>query len=124
LDGSNSARALVREINTARTWLSLTGFSVTLKTLHTLRRASTVQTGATSHDALTLLAIGIVLVGTANQLSFLLELRRQHAAVKHDGVSQGRRSVSLSLLLVVSLVLLMIGIVAISSMACAMGRLG
>ena len=111
-------------MNTARTWLSLVGFSVTLRTLHTLRRATVVYVGAPSHEGLTLLAVGIVLVGIANHLSIIFESHRRHAVATDRAVRPSGRSLPWSLAFIVALTLVMIGIVAISSVVYEIARLG
>ena len=111
-------------MNTARTWLSLVGFSVTLRTLHTLRRATAVRVGTPRPEVLTLLAVGIVLVGIANHLSFIFETHRRHAVATGRAVRPRGRPFSWSLAFIVALTLVMIGIVAISSVVYEIARLG
>jgi hypothetical protein len=107
-------------MNTTRLWLSLIGFAVTLETFRRLHRAATSYAGAsrTAEEALTLLAIGVLLLGIAHHLSFIVGLRG--TAVTPESRSRPKRPLPL----IVAVSLLAMGIVAISSMAYAISRLG
>jgi putative membrane protein len=115
-----------REMNSPRTWLSLIGSGITFLTLHTLRTARVPEAGAPSRfeEALTLVAIGILLIVIADHFRFVFELRHRQPISRSEGVGQGERSYPLPFTLIVALSLLMLGIVAVSSMAYEIGKLG
>jgi hypothetical protein len=97
-------------MNTARTWLSLVASGLTVATIHNLHIASGQKehTSSRVEEALALVSLGILLIATAHHFSFISGRRRRRGAVS----------------LVVALSLLMLGLIAISSMAFAVGKLG
>jgi len=112
-------------MTSTRTWLSLVGFGLTLPTLHTLYGALlTGRSPGRVEEALALISMGALLIATAYQLPFLFALCRREEAQAQDGISRDGRPRSLTVSLIAALSLMTIGVVAISSMAYAIGRLG
>jgi uncharacterized membrane protein YidH (DUF202 family) len=97
-------------MNTARTWLSMIGVGLTFPTLHRLHLARTLKHHAPVRidEGLALVSMGILLIATSHHVSFISTRRRRRGAPAS---------------LVVALSLMMLGIVALSSMAFAVGRL-
>ena len=99
-------------MSTSRTWLSIVGLSLTLQTLHKLHIASgrkTSTSGRVEEEALVLVSMGILLIAAAHHVSFISTRPRRHGTPAF---------------FVIALSLVMLGIIAISSMAFAVGRLG
>jgi uncharacterized membrane protein YidH (DUF202 family) len=113
-------------MTSTRTWLSLVGFGLTLPTLHTLYDGAllTGRSPGRVEEALALISMGTLLIATAYQLPFLFALCRRDEARAEDGISRDGRPRSLTVSLIAALSLMTIGVVAISSMAYAIGRLG
>ena len=113
-------------MKTARTWLSLMGIGVTFPTLYTLHDTPTMKSRAPSRfdEALTLLAIGLLLLAIARHISFIFELHRRHTAWQGEDAGRNERSPSFSISLISALLQMAIGITAIWSMAYAISRLG
>ena len=97
-------------MNTARTWLSMIAFGLTFRTLHKLQLARTLKnhTPIRVDEGLALVSMGILLIATSHHVSFISTRRRRRGALAA---------------LVVALSLMMLGIVALSTMAFAVGRL-
>jgi putative membrane protein len=111
-----------------RTSLSLIGFGFTIyQVFQKLYEASVMKNSvAPRHfgEALVLLGIGMLVLGIAYHVAFMIELRRQRIEMKHEGLIHGESKFPVSLTLIVALSLLAIGVLAISSMAYDVGPFG
>ena len=108
-----------------RTSLSLIGFGFTIyQVFRQLKNTGEVaQSAAPRHFGLSLVAVGLFMLvgGIGYHVAFMYELRRQRTAMKIEGLVQARSRFPVSLTLIVALLLLVIGILAIMSMAFNMG---
>jgi putative membrane protein len=75
-------------------------------------------------EALVSLGIGMLVLGIAYHVAFMLGLRRLRADMTLEGLVHGESLFPVSLTLIVALALLAIGILAISSMAYDVGPFG
>ena len=111
-----------------RTSLSLIGFGFTIfQVFQKLHEADVLKNSAAPRhfgEALVLVGIGMLLLGIAYHVAFMIELRRQRAEMKREGLIHGESKFPVSLTLIVALSLLAIGLLAISSMAYDVGPFG
>ena len=71
-----------------------------------------------------LLGVLMLVVGIGYHVSFMIGLRRERKALKADGLIHAESQFPVSLTLMVALVLLAIGVLAISSMVFNVGPFG
>jgi putative membrane protein len=111
-----------------RTSLSLIGFGFTIyQMFHKLYEAQVLKRAeapARFGEALVLVGIGMLVLGIAYHVAFMLGLRRLRADLRRDGLIHGESLFPTSLTLIVAIALLVIGVVAISSMAFDVGPFG
>jgi len=111
-----------------RTSLSLIGFGFTIfQVFNKAHEAGMLKNAqAPSHFGVALVALGIamLLVGIGYQVSFMRGLRREREALKADGLVHAESHFPVSLTLMVALLLLVIGLVAITSMVFNVGPFG
>jgi putative membrane protein len=111
-----------------RTSLSLIGFGFTI--FQVFQKAYEAQVlkraNAPRHfgEALVILGIGMLVVGIGYHVTFMLGLRRLRADMKLEGMIHGESQFPASLTLMVAVALLLIGILAIWSMAFDVGPFG
>jgi putative membrane protein len=103
-----------------RTSLSLITFGFTIyQVFEKLRDAGTLHHTSAPRNfgiALVLLGIGMLVLGIVYHLQFMQGLRRQREAMKGEGLVHGESVFPMSLTLIIALLLLLIGIAAITSM--------
>ena len=103
-----------------RTSLSLIGFGFTIFQIFQKAHEAEIlkSSNAALHFglALVLLGVAMLVVGIGYHLSFMYGLRKERAQLKADGLIHGESQYPVSLTLMVALVLLAIGVLAISSM--------
>jgi putative membrane protein len=108
-----------------RTSLSLIGFGFTIyqffQKLHEAQALKSSLAPRRFGEALVYLGIGMLVVGIGYHVSYMLELRRERAQLRADGLIHGETQFPLSLTLVVAVVLLVIGIMAVVSMTFQVG---
>ena len=109
-----------------RTSLSLIGFGFTIAQIfQKLKETNLLRGGdvAPRHFglALVLLGIGMLVLGIGYHGLFMLELRAVRRRMAGDGLIHGQTRFPPSLTLITALVLLMIGIVAVTSMTFRVG---
>ena len=111
-----------------RTSLSLIGFGFTIyQVFEKLHEAGTLKSSrAPAHfgEALVMLGIGMLVLGIAYHVAFMLQLRRLRKDMKRDGLVHGESQFPVSLTLIVALALLAVGTLAIVSMAYHIGPFG
>jgi putative membrane protein len=111
-----------------RTSLSLIGFGFTI--FQVFQKAYEAQVlkraNAPRHfgEALVILGIGMLVVGIGYHVAFMLGLRRLRTDMKLEGMIHGETQFPASLTLMVAVALLLIGILAIWSMAFDVGPFG
>lgn len=110
-----------------RTSLSLIGFGFTIfQFFQKLKDAGTI-----GHDnaprrfgtALVVLGIALLVGGIGYHVSYMVELRRLRAAMKAEGALYAETTFPVSLSLLVAVLLLVLGLVAVASMAFDVGPL-
>ena len=108
-----------------RTSLSLIGFGFTIfQVFQKLHDANVLRSsGAARHfgEALVIVGIGMLVVGIGYHVSFMLGLRAEREMLKRDGLVHAESQFPPSLTLLVAIVLLVIGVLAITSMAFDVG---
>jgi putative membrane protein len=108
-----------------RTSLSLIGFGFTIfQVFQKMHESEVLKSSAAATRfgvALVLLGITMLLVGIAYHVSFMIELRRERAAMKAGGLVHADSQFPVSLTLLVALFLLAIGCLAIVSMVFEVG---
>jgi putative membrane protein len=111
-----------------RTSLSLIGFGFTIfQVFEKAHQAELLKSAAAPrHFGIALVALGVAMlvVGIGYHVSFMVGLRRERAQLKADGLIHAESQFPVSLTLMVALVLLAIGILAISSMVFGVGPFG
>jgi putative membrane protein len=104
-----------------RTALSLIGFGFTIyQFFERLREQDVIaRAAAPRRFGLALVALGIVMLvlGIAYHVQFMLGLRRLRESMREEGLIHGETVFPVSLTLITALLLLAIGVAAISSMA-------
>jgi putative membrane protein len=110
-----------------RTSLSLIGFGFTI--FQFFQRLT--ESGAMTHDraarrfgiALVVLGIAMLAVGIAFHVSYMAELRRMRVQLKAEGLIRAETQFPVSLSLIVAVLLLLLGVLAMASMAFNVGPL-
>jgi putative membrane protein len=110
-----------------RTSLSLIGFGFTIfQVFEKLQGADLLKSAHAPRrfgEALVFLGIGMLVVGIAYHVVFMLELRKVRLQLKADGLVHAESGFPVSLTLIVAVALLLIGVLAISSMVFGVGPL-
>ena len=108
-----------------RTSLSLIGFGFTIfQFFEKLREAGTLTHAAAPRNfgiALVLLGILMLVVGIVYHVLFMLGLREERKTMTADGLIHGQSHFPVSLTLITAVILLLIGMVAITSMVFQIG---
>ncbi len=108
-----------------RTSLSLISFGFTIfQVFQKLHEANVLKSSdAPRHfgEALVWLGIAMLVLGIGFHVTFMVGLRRERAEMKADGLIHGKSQFPVSLTLLVAVLLLVLGILAISSMAFGFG---
>lgn len=111
-----------------RTSLSLISFGFTIFQLFEKLRDQNVLTSAAParNFGVTLVALGIgmLVLGIAYHIMFMIGLREERTAMKSAGLIYGESRFPPSMTLIIAIVLLLVGIVAIASMTLQMGPFG
>jgi inner membrane protein YidH len=111
-----------------RTSLSLIGFGFTIyQMFQRLHEAQVLRNSAAPRlfgKALVFLGIGMLVLGIAYQISFMVALRRQRDQMTRAGLIHAESRFPVSLTLLVALSLLTIGILAVLSMTFEIGPFG
>ena len=111
-----------------RTSLSLIGFGFTIFQVFEKLYQSQVLKNAKAPrrfgEALVILGIFMLVLGIGYHISFMLGLRRLRTAMKMEELIHGESQFPASLTLIVAILLLLIGILAIWSMAFNVGPFG
>lgn len=111
-----------------RTSLSLIGFGFTIfQFFEKMKQAGTLAHAAAPRNfGVTLVALGILMLigGIVYHLQFMLHLRHQRDAMIADGLVHGESKFPVSLTLLTAVILLLIGITAITSMLFNIGPFG
>jgi len=109
-----------------RTSLSLISFGFTIfQFFEHLRESNTLSGGAHASRnfglALVLLGVGMLVLGIAYHVSFMLGLRRLRLDMKRAGLIHGESQFPVSMTLIVAIVLLLVGVLAIAGIAFKFG---
>lgn len=111
-----------------RTSLSLIGFGFTIfQFFEKLKDAGTLAHAAAPRNfGVTLVGLGILMLigGIVYHLQFMLHLRHEREAMIADGLVHGESKFPISLTLLTAIILLLIGIAAITSMLFDVGPFG
>lgn len=111
-----------------RTSMSLIGFGFTIfQVFQKLHDAQILKSSSTARhfgEALVWLGIGMLVVGIGYHILFMLQLRKERQHLKAEGLIRAESYFPPSLTLMVALVLLVIGFMAIASMAFDAGPFG
>lgn len=111
-----------------RTSLSLISFGFTIfQVFEKLRESGTItHAGAARNFGVTLVGLGIIMLigGIIYHSQFMLHLRAQRTAMIADGLVHGESQFPVSLTLLTAIILLVVGIVAITSMLFNIGPFG
>jgi putative membrane protein len=111
-----------------RTSLSLIGFGFTIfQVFQKLHDAAVLKSSeAPRHfgEALVVIGIAMLISGIAYHSFFMLELRRERAALKAEGLIHAESHFPPSFTLAIAFLLLLLGLFAISSMAFQIGPFG
>ena len=112
-----------------RTSLSLIGFGFTIYQFFNKLKEAGVLHGTAAGERnfgtwLVLLGIGMLILGILYHIRFMVELRKQRAQMRSEGLIHGETNFPPSLVLIVAVVLLLFGILAAFSMLLRAGPLG
>lgn len=111
-----------------RTSLSLIGFGFTIFQFFQRLRDQSISTGGTPArnfgTALVFLGVAMLIIGIVYHIRFMQELRKEREAMKAAGLVHGESEFPPSLTLITAVLLLLIGIAAISSMVFNTGPFG
>jgi len=111
-----------------RTSLSLIGFGFTIYQVFQKAHEANLLKGSaaprTFGEALVFLGIGMLVVGIGYHVAFMNGLRREREQMKRDGLVHAESQFPLSMTLVVALLLLVVGVLAITDMLLGAGPLG
>jgi putative membrane protein len=111
-----------------RTSLSLIGFGFTIFQFFQRLRDQSILTGAAPArnfgTALVFLGVAMLIIGIVYQIRFMRELRKEREAMKAVGLVHGESEFPPSLTLITAVLLLLIGMAAISSMVFNTGPFG
>jgi len=104
-----------------RTALSLLSFGFTIHTFFSKLKDAGVLKGAAPArnfgESLVLLGSGVLILGIIYHARFMLELRRQRAAMKQEALVHAESGFPPSLVLIAAVILLLIGVAAAVSIA-------
>ncbi|MFL5024346.1 MAG: YidH family protein, partial [Microvirga sp.] len=110
-----------------RTSLSLIGFGFTIVQFFQKLRDADLMPGATAHATrnfgltLVFLGVGMLALGIGFHLQFMRALRVVRAQMRAEGLIHGESPFPISLTVLVAVVLLVVGLVAIASIALRIG---
>jgi putative membrane protein len=108
-----------------RTSLSLIGFGFTIfQVFQKLYEAKVLQRAEAPRNfgtALVFLGVTMLVLGIVYQVRFMLELRRTREQMRADGLIHGESRFPVSMTLIVAVLLLAVGVMAISSMVFSVG---
>jgi putative membrane protein len=107
-----------------RTSLALLSFGFTIFQFFERFRESVPGSGsAARHYGLSLIVLGVVMLilGIGYQVAFMLGLRRERRAMAADGLIHAESSFPASMTLIVAVLLLLVGLLAIASVAFRLG---
>lgn len=111
-----------------RTSLSLIGFGFTIfqvfQKLYDAGILKRAQAPRNFGQALVMLGIAALVVGIVYHVRFMLELRRERAQMKADGLVHGESRFPVSQTLIIALLLLTLGLFAMVSMVFSIGPFG
>lgn len=111
-----------------RTSLSLIGFGFTIfQFFQTMHDAQVLKSSAAPRhfgEALVWLGITMLVLGIGYHIVFMLGLRKERAQLKAEGLIHAQSGFPTSLTLIVAVLLLIVGVLAISSMAFDAGPFG
>jgi putative membrane protein len=112
-----------------RTSLSLIGFGFTIYQFFNRLKESGVLKGTAAGErnfgtGLVLVGVGMLILGIIYHVRFMLELRRQRAQMRSEGLIHAETNFPPSLVLIVAVVLLLLGLFAAFSMVLRAGPLG
>lgn len=111
-----------------RTSLSLIGFGFTIfqifQKLYDAQVLKRAQAPRNFGEALVFLGVAMLILGIVYHVKFMLELRRQLAQLRADGLIHGESRFPVSLTLITAVLLLTIGLFAIVSMVFSIGPFG
>ena len=111
-----------------RTSLSLIGFGFTIyqvfEKMHDAQLLKSSSAPRHFGEVLVYLGIGMLVLGIGYHVAFMLELRREREALKHDGLIHAESRFPPSLTLIVAVLLLAVGILAVFSMSFRIGPFG
>ena len=111
-----------------RTSLSLIGFGFTIfqvfQKLYDAQILKRAQAPRNFGQALVLLGIMALVFGIVYHVRFMLELRRERARMKADGLVHGESRFPVSQTLIIAVLLLMLGLFAMVSMVFNIGPFG
>lgn len=111
-----------------RTSLSLIGFGFTIfqvfQKLYDAGIVKRAQAPRNFGQALVMLGIMVLVFGIVYHVRFMLELRRERAQMKADGLVHGEGRFPVSQTLIIALLLLTLGLFAIISMTFGVGPFG
>ena len=111
-----------------RTSLSLISFGFTIhKAFESMKEKGLIAHAASERNfGTTLVALGVLMlvIGIVYQARFMTGLRRQRAAMIEQGLVHGESGFPPSMTLITAVLLLLIGLVAISSMVFSTGPFG
>jgi putative membrane protein len=107
-----------------RTSLSLIGFGFTIfQFFAKLKAAGTLETGSPRNFGLTLvvLGVGMLIVGIIYHIQFMLGLRDERRDMAAQGLIHGESRFPVSFTMIIAVLLLIAGLLAISSMTFDVG---
>jgi putative membrane protein len=111
-----------------RTSLSLIGFGFTIyqvfEKMHDAQLLKSSSAPRNFGEVLVYLGIGMLVLGIGYHVTFMLELRRERAQLKSEGLIHAQSRFPPSLTLIIALLLLAVGILAVFSMAFRVGPFG
>jgi len=111
-----------------RTSLSLIGFGFTIyqgfQKLYESQVLKSARAPRRFGEALVLLGIGMLVLGIGYHVSFMLGLRHLRTELKEEGLIHAESQFPASMTLIVALLLMLVGILAIWSMAFNVGPFG
>jgi len=111
-----------------RTSLSLIGFGFTIsQVFEKAHEAGILKSSHAAHNfgiALVALGIGMLVAGITYHVVFMAGLRRERQQMKADGLVHAESVFPLSMTLITALLLLVIGVLAIASIAFGIGPFG
>ena len=111
-----------------RTSLSLIGFGFTIYQVFQKAHEANLLKGSaaprTFGEALVFLGIGLLVLGIAYHIAFMRGLRKEREQLKIDGLVHAESHFPVSMTLVIALLLLVVGVLAVTDMLVGAGPLG